>query len=152
MRMIDPPLVALAVLVALLEAALDLEGKTLMLPLERQLQHIFPTLFPYLSGRFTDQPRRDFRIASATACEARRAWHAAPRSAAEAARNYGAGRRPALGGHEVDRSPHRERLPRYAIVSPADLNAAAFKLTGDGASYNLGDTREKLLQTRLASV
>jgi hypothetical protein len=26
------------------------------------------------------------------------------------------------------------------------------KLAGDGASYNLGDTREKLLQTRLASV
>ena len=41
---------------------------------------------------------------------------------------------------------------RYAIVSPADLNAAVLKLAGDGASYNLGDTREKLLQTRLASV
>jgi hypothetical protein len=50
MRMIDPPLVALAVLVALLEAALDLEGKTLMLPLERQLQHILSTLFPYCRG------------------------------------------------------------------------------------------------------
>jgi hypothetical protein len=41
---------------------------------------------------------------------------------------------------------------RYAIVSPADLKAPALKPAGDGANYNLGVTREKLLQTRLASV
>jgi len=41
---------------------------------------------------------------------------------------------------------------RYAIVSPADLKAAAVKLAGTDSSYKVGDSRENPLQTCLASV
>jgi integrase len=108
-----------------------------------------PALFPHLSGRFTGQPRRDFRRAWATACDKagvpgmlrhdlrctavrNMEQTAVPRSVAMK-----------LTGHRTENV-----YPQYAIVSPVDLRAAALTLAGD----NRSDTREKPLQTRLASV
>ncbi len=117
--------------------------------LERRAGRIVPSLFPHLTGRFEGQPRRDFRRAWATAC--REAGHpgmlrhdlrrtavrnmervAVPRSVAMK-----------LTGHKTE-NVYR----RYAIVSPADLRAAAEKLSGD----NPGDNRRVPVETRIASV
>ena len=43
-------------------------------------------------------------------------------------------------GRRTENGCHRD-----AIVAPADLKAAALKLAGGGASYNLGDSREEAL-------
>jgi integrase len=99
------------------------------------------------------QPRRDFRRAWATACKKAGVpgmlRHDLLRTAVQNMEQAAVPRSMAmkLTGHRTENV-----CRRCAIVSPADLKAAALKLAGDGASYNLGVTREKLLQTRLASV
>src|SRR3989442_226401 len=66
--------------------------------LERPTKRIIPALFPDLSGRFTGQPRRDFRRAWATACD--KAGHAAARSEADGSTEHGASLGAVLGGDE----------------------------------------------------
>jgi integrase len=117
--------------------------------LERNLKRIIPALFPHLSGRFTGQPRRDFRRAWATACKKAGVpgmlRHDLRRTAVRNMEQAAVPRSVAmkLTGHRTE-NVYR----RYAIVSPADLRAAALKLSGDIS----GDNREKPLQTCLASV
>jgi len=117
--------------------------------LERQLERIIPSLFPHLSGRFTGQPRGDFRRAWATACENAGVQgmlrHDLRRTAVRNMEQAAVPRSVAmkLTGHKTE-NVYR----RYAIVSPADLKAAALKLAGD----NPGDNRVLPVETRLASV
>jgi integrase len=107
--------------------------------LERETKRIIPALFPHLSGRFTGRPRRDFRRAWATAC--RQAGcpgmlrHDFRRTAVRNMEQAAVPRSVAmkLTGHKTE-NVYR----RYAIVSPADLEAAALKLAG----YNSGDSRQ----------
>jgi integrase len=100
--------------------------------LERQLTRIIPALFPHLSGRFTGQPRRDFRRAWATACRKSgnpgMLRHDLRRTAVRNMEQAAVPRSVAmkLTGHKTE-NVYR----RYAIVSPADLRAAALKLAGD---------------------
>ena len=117
--------------------------------LERQANRIIPALFPHLSGRFTGQPRRDFRRAWATACDDAGSpgmlRHDLRRTAVRNMEQAAVPRSVAmkLTGHRTE-NVYR----RYAIVSPADLEAAAVKL----ASYNPGDSRIHPLETRLVSM
>ena len=117
--------------------------------LERQSKRIIPSLFPHLSGRFTGQLRRDFRRAWATACKEAGVpgmlRHDLRRTAVRNMEQAAVPRSVAmkLTGHKTE-NVYR----RYAIVSPADLQAAAVKL----ASYNPGDNRQAVVETRHASV
>jgi integrase len=107
--------------------------------LEKEMKRIIPALFPHLSGRFTGHPRRDFRRAWATAC--RRAGCPGmlrPDLRRTAVRNMEQAAVPRsvamkLTGHKTE-NVYR----RYAIVSAADLEAAALRLAG----YNPGDSRQ----------
>lgn len=117
--------------------------------LERSLERIIPALFPHLTGRFQGKPRRDFRRAWATAC--RRAGvpgmlrHDLRRTAVLNMEQAAVPRSVAmkLTGHKTE-NVYR----RYAIVSPADLQAAAARLSG----YSSGDSRGSRLKPVLQVV
>jgi integrase len=98
--------------------------------LERKLGRIIPHLFPHLQGRHRGERIKDFR----------RAWQGACTRAK--ARADAAARLPAHGGPEfnsgvservaMEVTGHKTRsvFDRYHIVSPADLQEAARRLTG----------------------
>jgi len=112
--------------------------------LERKAERIVPALFPHLKGRFAGKPRDDFRRAWATACKAagvpRMLRHDLRRTAVRDMERAAVPRSVAmkLTGHKTE-NVYR----RYAIVSPADLRAAALKLAGDIP----GDNRMASLET-----
>jgi integrase len=117
--------------------------------LERKTERIVPALFPHLTGPFMGQRRGNFRDAWNTAC--RRAGvpgmlrHDLRRTAVRNMEQRAVPRSVAmkLTGHRTE-NVYR----RYAIVSPADLRAAALKLSGDIP----GDNRTASLETRRASM
>ena len=117
--------------------------------LEREAKRIIPALFPHLSGRFTGQPRQDFRRAWATACKnagvPRMLRHDLRRTAVRNMEQASVPRSVAmkLTGHRTE-NVYR----RCAIVSPADLRAAAVRLASD----NLGDSHVLPLETRSVSM
>jgi hypothetical protein len=104
--------------------------------------------FPHLTGPFMGQPRSNFRDAWKTACKragvAGMLRHDLRRTAVRRMEQAGVPRSVAMKmtGHKTE---HLYR--RYAIVSPADLRAAALKLASD----NPGDNRVTSLETRRAS-
>jgi integrase len=106
--------------------------------LEKRLGRIIPFLFPHLKGRHAGQRIQDFRKAWATACRKAgvpgRLRHDFRRTAVRNMERQGVPRSVAtkLTGHKTE-AVYR----RYAIVSDADLKAAALRLDG----YNSGDTR-----------
>jgi integrase len=99
--------------------------------LERQLGQIIACLFPDLQGRYRGRPIRDFRKAWRTACL--RAGcpvmlrHDFRRTAVRNMVNVSVPERVAMNvtGHKT-----RSVFDRYHIVSPADLQDVARKLTG----------------------
>jgi integrase len=100
---------------------------------ECKTERIIPSLFPYLSGkRRVGQPRREFRKAWVTACTKAGVpgmlRHDFRRTAVRNMERSGVPRSVAtkLTGHKTE-AVYR----RYAIVSDADLRAAALRL-GDG--------------------
>jgi integrase len=100
--------------------------------LQKKLGRIIPAVFPFLSGsRRQGTPRRDFRKAWLTACRAAgvpgRLRHDFRRTAVRNMERAGVPRSVAtkLTGHKTE-SVYR----RYAIVSDADLQEAARKLSG----------------------
>jgi len=118
--------------------------------LQKRTGRIIPYLFPYLTGkRRLGERRRDFRKAWATACRcagvAGRLRHDLRRTAVRNMEQAGVPRSVAtkLTGHRTE-AVYR----RYAIVSPADLQAAAVRLDG----YNHGDSRRGRLETRSVSM
>jgi integrase len=117
--------------------------------LERKAERIVPALFPHLTGRFAGKPRDDFRRAWATACKAAGVpgmlRHDLRRTAVRNMERAAVPRSVAmkLTGHRTE-NVYR----RYAIVSPADLKAAALKLSGDIP----GDNRPTVIETRHASL
>lgn len=112
--------------------------------LERKLKRIIPYLFPHLTGAHKGDRRRDFRKAWATAC-AKAGYahrfekdgrtiirplfirHDLRRTAVRNMVNRGVRERVAMAvtGHKT-----RAVFDRYHIVSPADLQDVARKLTG----------------------
>jgi integrase len=116
--------------------------------LERKAERIVPALFPHLKGRFDGKPRHDFRRAWATACKAAGVpgmlRHDLRRTAVRNMEQRVVQRSVAmkLTGHKTE-NVYR----RYAIVSPADLRAAALKLSGEIP----GDNKVVALETRSVS-
>jgi integrase len=99
--------------------------------LERELGRIIPHLFPHLNGSHKGERRRDFREAWATACREAgvlgKVRHDFRRTAVRIMVNRGVAERVAI---EVTGHKTRSVFDRYHIVSPADLQDVARKLTG----------------------
>jgi len=99
--------------------------------LQRRLGCIVPLLFPKLTGRRAGTPRGDWRKRWATACRKAgvpgRLRHDFRRTAVRNMVNAGVPERVAMTvtGHKT-----RSVFDRYHIVSPADLQEVARKLTG----------------------
>lgn len=116
--------------------------------LEQQMGAVVPALFPHLGPRFAGRPIRDFRRAWATACRLAGVpgllKHDLRRSAVRNMEQAGVPRSVAmkLTGHRTE-AVYR----RYAMVSPADLKAAAGRLD----SYKNGYNRPRRLETRRAN-
>jgi len=116
--------------------------------LERRLGAVGLPLFPHFGKRFAGRPIRDFRRTWRTACK--RAGvpgllkHDLRRSAVRNMEQAGVPRSVAmkLTGHRTE-AVYR----RYAMVSPADLKAAAGRLD----SYKNGYNRARPLETRRAT-
>lgn len=100
--------------------------------LQKQLGRILPPVFPHLTGRHRGRRMTSFRKAWATACRRAgvrgRLVHDLRRTAVRNMERQGVPRSVAtkLTGHKTE-SVYR----RYAIVSDADLRAAAGKLSGE---------------------
>jgi integrase len=107
---------------------------------EKRLGKIVPFLLPHLTGRRAGTRRDDFRKAWATACKAAgvagRTRHDLRCTAVRAMEQRGVPRSVAmkLTGHVYR---------RYAIVSPADLRAAAAKLADGPVSGPVHGRRPK---------
>ena len=110
--------------------------------LQKRLGKIVPYLFPYLAGKKrAGTPRRDFRKAWKSACQAAGVpgalRHDFRRTAVRNMERTGVSRSVAtkITGHKTE-AVYR----RYAIVSDADLRAAALQIA-DG--YNHGDSEAR---------
>ncbi len=117
--------------------------------LERKLGRIIPWLFPHLSGQHTGERITDPRKAWASACKAAGhpglLIHDLRRSAVRNLEQAGVPRSVAMKitGHKTE-NVYR----RYAIVSPADLEAAATKLSLQSRFGHVRPTGQKKVSAK----
>src|SRR5262245_57855778 len=117
--------------------------------LQKRLKRIVPYLFPHLDGAHEGERMQNFRKAWATACRKAgvpgRLRHDFRRTAVRNMERSGVSRSVAtkLTGHKTE-AVYR----RYAIVSDADLKAAALRLSGD----NHGDNRPRAVDAEVVSL